>query len=328
MKALVALLIVAFAGLNIFQFVKNRDLMTELELLKGSQQSQIESAKTLLAEENTRLNAKKKELEDKVASLEKEVTTHLAKAATAPRPDEKDGDDGEETSPMAAMSEMMNSPQMKEMIAAQQKATFDIMYKGLFEKLGLEGDELEHFKTLLTNGQMANIEASMGLMNPKLPEEERAALLADLKKNQENLQSSIKEFLNDENDYKEYEFYSKTVGERMTISGLQTQLQSNNIPLDPQQEDKLVHLMYEERTKVPFENDFHDQNNFDPTALNKDSLERFSEQNKIYQANLENRVGEVLTPEQSTVFIEQQKQAAAMQQMGLKMAIGMFGSEK
>jgi hypothetical protein len=328
MKALVTLLIIAFAGLNIFQFVKNRDLTTDLELLKGSQQSQIDSAKSALAEENAKLNAKKKELEEKVANLEKEVTIEMAKVATATKPEDKDGDDGEDSSPMAAMSEMMNTPQMKEMIVAQQKATFDVMYKGLYEKLGLEGDELEHFKKLITDGQMAGIETGMSIMNPKLPEEERAALVADMMKNQEDLQAGIKEFLNDENDYKEYEFYSQTMGERMTVSGLQSQLQAKNIGLEPEQEDNLVRMMHEERTKVPFDNDFHDQNKFDPTALNNDTIDRFIEQNKIYEENLETRVGEVLTPEQTTVFLEQQKQAAAMQQMGLKMAAGMFGGKK
>lgn len=86
--------------------------------------------------------------------------------------------------------------------------------------------------------------------------------------------------------------------------------------------------MHEEREKIPFENKYYDQNSYDPTTITNESIESIDQymiQYGQYEANLNNRVGEVLSPEQSTIFKSQMEQSRNMQTMGLKMAADMFG---
>jgi hypothetical protein len=223
---------------------------------------------------------------------------------------------------------MMGNPAMRDMIVAQQKASLDLLFKGLYEKLSLNPEELENFKGLLTDLQMVNVESGMKLMGEDLTPSEREALFKQMKVDQDAAKGRIKEFLNDESDFAYYEFYSNTLNERMSASGLGKTLGEKGIPLAADQEESLVQLMYDERQKVDFEYDYSDQYNFDPTTLSEESLTRYFEQQAELQENIAASAGTLLTPEQQEVFAQNQQQMRSMQEMGLKMAQQMFqGSE-
>ncbi len=318
MKSVVILLIAALLGFNIYQLIDRRDLEVSLSNNDATLEAHAEAVARperekaeLLGEQNRRLENKVAELEKKLGDLKKET---VAEASPDPLKE----------NPMKAMAEMMENPAMKDMMVAQQKAQLDLFFKGLYEKLDLKPDELEHFKGLLTDLQMANVEAGMKLMGGNLSAPEREALLKKIKDDQDAAKNRIKEFLNDESDYAYYEFYSTTLNERMTTSGLSKSLTEKGIPLTVDQEESLVQLMYDERQQINYDFDYNDQNKFDPTTLTEESVARFLEQQNELQVNIANSAGQVLTPEQQEVFQQSQQQMRAMQEMGLKMARQLF----
>ena len=318
MKAILALLIAVLLGFNIYQMIDRRDLKVALSNNEASLHARAEAAARPerervkhLDDQNSDLAKKVADLEKKLDGLEKNADSEVA--ANAPK-----------ENPMKAMAQMLENPAMKDMMVAQQKAQMDLFFKGLYEKLNLSPEELEHFKGILTDMQMINVESGMKLMGENLTGPEREALLKKIKEDQDAAKARIKEFLNDESDYAYYEFYSTTLNERMTANGLNKSLAEKGIPLAPEQEEALVQLMYDERQKIAYEFDYNDQNKFDPTSLTEASVARFLEQQAQLQHNVASSAGTLLTPEQQEIFTQSQEQMRAMQEMGLKMAQQMF----
>ncbi len=320
MKALALIVIAALLGFNIYQMIDRRDLKVALSNLEASLEAKADAAALPDREKAGKLESENEALASKVASLEQKIAEAPAAGATPPAAPKEN--------PLKAMAEMMDNPAMKDMMVAQQKAQLDVFFKGLYEKLDLTPDELEHFKGLLTDLQMVNVESGMKLMGGDLTDAEREALMEKIKEDQETAKARIKEFLNDESDYAYYDFYSSTLNERMTTSTLNKSLAEKEMALDPTQEESLVQLMYDERQKIDYEFDYNDQNNFDPTTLSEETVARFLEQQNQLQSNIAASASNLLTPAQMEVFTQSQQQMRAMQEMGLNMAKQMFSGDE
>lgn len=317
MKALALLLIALLLGCNIYQMIDRRDLKVALSNMEASLLAKAEAVAKPERERAEQLGDENDLLAKKVADLERKIADPTV-AEIPPGPPKEN--------PLKAMAAMMDNPAMKDLMVAQQKAQLDLFFKGLYEKLNLSPEELEHFKGLLTELQMVNVESGMKLMSGDLTGPEREALFKKIKEDQEAGKARIKEFLNDESDYAYYEFYSTTLNERMTTSGLNKTLAEKGIPLDAGQEESLVQLMYDERQKIDYEFDYNDQNNIDPTTLTAESVTRFLAQQDQLQGNVAASAATLLTPEQQEIFAQSQQQMRAMQEMGLNMAQQMFNS--
>src|SRR5580704_6510791 len=82
---------------------------------------------------------------------------------------------GTTNSPLAGFAEMMKSPQMKEMMRAQQKMAIDGMYGSLSKYLNLSTNDMAALKELLLQRQMALMDAGMSMMSGSGADPKQAA---------------------------------------------------------------------------------------------------------------------------------------------------------
>lgn len=230
---------------------------------------------------------------------------------------------------MQSVSKMMENPAFNEMIEAQQKATMGVLYASYIDSLDLDPEQKDYFLNLLLSRQMFRAELSMKMMGGELSQAEIKALGNEMKKYDEEIGADIKHFLNSEDDWAEWEFYEKTLQERMAISGISSALAQAEIPIGPAEERRLIEVMAEEKEQYSFTSNLTDQENYDLSS------ERFSEENVAalaedlegLDASILQRATEILSAEQLAVFEKSQQQAREMQLSQIRMAAQMFSRE-
>ena len=225
------------------------------------------------------------------------------------------------------LGQMMKDPTMREMVRGQQKAMMGLMYSGLYKDLNLPKDQQEKLAELLLDGQMRNIEAAQGMMDPESVDSDPSAAkkaMADQKKASDE---KIRALLGDEK-FAAYEDYQKNVGERMQLNQLRGQLEEAKMPMQVEQEQQLLAILKEEKGRVPpVIPDDAQQNPADlKNLLAGDSVEKQLAWLEDYNKRVLDRAGAVLTPDQFKRYKEFQDQQASMQKLGLKMAKEMFGA--
>lgn len=295
------------------------------------------------------------ELEAEVARLEAASTTAPTASPDLSQPEvavaQPDDSSGEDSSPptapqnlpakapdtaeqegrrmMQSVSKMMENPAFNEMIEAQQKATMGVLYASYIDSLDLDPEQKDYFLNLLLSRQMFRAELSMKMMGGELSQAEIKALGNEMKKYDEEIGADIKHFLNSEDDWAEWEFYEKTLQERMAISGISSALAQAEIPIGPAEERRLIEVMAEEKEQYSFTSNLTDQENYDLSS------ERFSEENVAalaedlegLDASILQRATEILSAEQLAVFEKSQQQAREMQLSQIRMAAQMFSRE-
>ena len=85
--------------------------------------------------------------------------------------------------------------------------------------------------------------------------------------------------------------------------------------------------MHDERTNYQFTTNFEDEENMTPDTLTEESVKQYMEELARLQETYVAKAGEILTPAQLKQFRSSQEQMRAMQEMGLKMAAQMFGTQ-
>jgi len=214
---------------------------------------------------------------------------------------------------------------MREMMREQQKAMINMMYGGLFKDLKLSPEEKDKLKELLTDSQMKNIEAAQGMFGGKDGvTEDTTKQIADSKKQTD---ADIKALLGDER-FAQYQEYQKSMGERMQMDQFKNQLAAANMPMDDAQAAQLMQIMKDEKVASP------PPISDDQTQIPKkdtftaENLEKQLAWMDDYSRRVQDRVAQVLTPEQFKEYKSFQEQQASMQKLGLQMAKQMFGGDK
>jgi hypothetical protein len=225
------------------------------------------------------------------------------------------------------MSEMMKNPGMKEMMKAQMRSSMEMVYRDLFDMLGLDPDKQDKLSKLLAERTSAGMELGMSMMGGKKPGKEEMKTMTDaVKAATEKTDKSIRELLGDD-AYGKFEIYEKSQPERMQLKALSGQMKDKGVALSEQTESQLMDAMYQERTNFKYDVDLANQKDFDPEKFTQPNLERYLEQQATLQEKILARAGTVLTPEQLSVFTESQKQQAAMTKMQMEMGMKMMGSK-
>ncbi len=244
MKATVGILLALLLGLNVWQFLDRKILRKELSHAEQETVWKMEDVAMTFGEE--------------IASLERGKRA-LSKTLAAFAKGEESGGVGKNS--MKAFSKAMENLVMKEIVAAQQRATLDAVCSRLYEHLALKGEELEHFQKLITDAQMTMMETGMKMLAGDLSREERQELATAIA----DAEAALKPFLNDDEDFDYYNFYTGTIGERAAMNGLRSVLELAGSTLDSETEEALVQLMFDERQAIGFEEHYYDQNRFDPS---------------------------------------------------------------
>ncbi|NCF86323.1 MAG: hypothetical protein GWQ08_12460 [Verrucomicrobiaceae bacterium] len=244
MKATVGILLALLLGLNVWQFLDRKILRKELSHAEQETVGKMEDVAMTFGEE--------------IASLERGKRA-LSKTLAVFAKGEESGGVGK--NPMKAFSKAMENPGMKEIVAAEQRATLDAVCSRLYEHLGIKGEELEHFQKLITDAQMTMMKTGMKMLAGDLSREERQELATAIA----DAEAALKPFLNDDEDFDYYNFYTGTTGERTAMNGLRSVLELAGSTLDSETEEALVQLMFDERQAIDFEEHYYDQKRFDPS---------------------------------------------------------------
>jgi hypothetical protein len=270
---------------------------------KGTKAASISQAKTKSAEVNA-------------VEPEPAIAPAAAKALPAPAND----------APMAGLAKMMKNPGMKDMIRAQQKGQQDMMYGSLFKFLQLPEADMESFKSLLLDRQMALVDSSMDMMSGEATPEEKKAAAENMKETTAAYDAQIKALLGDDN-YAVYKSFEDTQAERMQVTLYKGSLAAGD-QLTDEQEDSLIRAMHDARSA--FKSDvpgFGDKQTADPSQFTPEGIENLLAESAKLQEQYVAKAAAILTPAQLELFKANQKQQQAMQEMGMKMAAKMFGKQ-
>ena len=231
---------------------------------------------------------------------------------------------------MRNISEMWENPTMNKVMVASQKATLGVLYEDLIDYLVLDEKEKKYFMDLLMARQMTRVESAMKLMGGDVTEDERKALRQLMKDSNEEMREEMEYFLNDEEDLTEWEFYEKTMAERMTVSGFEQALAQTETPLPDGVDRQLVKIMHEEKENFDFSTDLHDESKMDTSAerFSEENLQKFKGDIEDLDALIAERVIELMSTPQFEQFLKNQEQMRQMKLSQLQMAAQMFASEK
>jgi hypothetical protein len=228
---------------------------------------------------------------------------------------------------MENMAKMMENPTMNKVMEASQRGAIGALYTDLIDYLNLDENQEKYFMDLLMYRQMKQVDLAMKMMSGGLTDEEKQSLTDEVAAASDTVKEEMEKFLNNPEDYAEWEFYEKTVGERMMLSQMDQDLAASDAPLSDETYRDLLGMMHDERESFDFTGDLHDQENMDISA------ERFSDENLQSYANdiqqlnesISRRAETLLTPEQLAAFINALKTTTDMQLAQLEMAKQMFG---
>lgn len=270
-----------------------------------------------VVEERRRLEKEIRQLKSQLENAQGEIEAATDEPALDdPRPKKSPN-----KSPMAGYAEMMKNPAMKDMIRSQQKIALDMSYGSLFSEMELPPDELDKFKELLVDKQMAFIDMSPGMMGPGS---------ADEMKERSRTIKAITEEYNDkvrlaigEQYYEMYKEYEDTLPDRMQVNQFKALLATSN-PLDEEQEQDLINGMYEERTQFFSSVAGDEEQALDPSKITEEDISKKIAQLAQLQENYVELARDILSEAQLEQFIRSTEQMRAIQEMGIRMSMQML----
>ena len=297
-----------------------------------------------------RSNRKVTVLEDKIAELEavpmprvaerlRSATTRVAAgkplSSPGPRADsqpetmpvaDEEGKEGASRRMMTNLANMLENPTMNKVMVASQRGALQALYGDLIESFEFTGEEEDYFMDLLMSRQMKQLEFGMKMMGGEMSDEERTKMGEELKEIGETVKTEMEKFLNNADDYNGFEFYEKTMGERMMLSQMTQKLEASNVPLSDETHRELLQMMHDERKDFDFSTDLHDNQNTDLSAerFSKENLQQFSEDMDRLNRGMIGKAKNLLTAEQLSTFEESVEAIAEMQKSQMEMAANMF----
>ncbi|MCF7817403.1 MAG: hypothetical protein K9M54_05930 [Kiritimatiellales bacterium] len=230
---------------------------------------------------------------------------------------------------MSSVSKMMDNPTMNKVMAASQRGAVGALYADLIEYLNLNSEETTYFMDLLMTRQMKQVDMAMKMMGGNLSEDEKRALAEEVKLTSGTVKAEMEKFLNNPADVAEWEFYEKTMGERMMLSQMDQKLAGSGAALADGTYRQLLGMMHDERENFTFTSNLSDDKNMDMSAqrFSQENLQNhFNDQEQLSAAILA-KAETMLTPEQYAAFADSLKTTAEMQKAQLEMAAQLFGGK-
>lgn len=229
------------------------------------------------------------------------------------------------------MSEMnktiSDNPTINKMVEASQRGAIGALYMDMIEYLGLDADETRYFMDLLMYRQMANVDAHLKMASGTLSDEEKAALQEDVKRANDTTRSEIEKFLNNTEDFEEFKYYEDTIGERMMLSQMDQML--GDSALSDAAYREVLDIMYETRESYNWSTDLNDNENRDlsPERFSRENIQKHIADMKIVGELMDQRMQEILTPEQLAAWRESGLAMQALVEGQLIQANQMTGGE-
>jgi len=310
----------AFGGLYVWERGKSRaaemqvanltQALDELESRAKEQEDRAASLQTRL--QNTRETAIAKA--DEVAQLQQVITNQAEASAKAENP----------------LANMFKSPEMKELVKTQQKTMFsgviDKSYGAYFNGLQMTPEQATNLKDLFMKKSMVDANLGLSMLGGDTDAAARKEMMDQAKAEKDSIDAEIKQFLGDQN-FEQFQAYEKTIPERMSLSMYKDQHTSGPGALTPDQEEKLVQMMSEERRNFKFTTDFNDQSKMNEdfaTMLTEEKINQFQVEREQLDKQYMARAKTMLTAEQIPSFEQFLEGQRNMQSAAMKMAGKMF----
>ena len=154
---------------------------------------------------------------------------------------------------MATMAKAMgDNPTMNKVMEASQRGAVGALYADMIEYLNLNAEETKYFMDILMQRQMTHVEFGMKLMSGEITEEEKAELMKAMKEAEETVKTEMEKFLNNADDFEEFKYYEKTMGERMMLSQMDQALAGTDHELTDETYREVLDMMHEEKKSFDF----------------------------------------------------------------------------
>ncbi|RKX45157.1 MAG: hypothetical protein DRP64_05190 [Verrucomicrobia bacterium] len=229
---------------------------------------------------------------------------------------------------MRNMVKMMeDNPTMNKIVEASQRGVMGALYSDFIEYLDLNPEETQYFMDLLMYRQMANVNMGMKLMSGELTEEEKSALMEEVKLAGETTKKEMEQFMNDSEDFDEWTFYEETVGERMMLSQMDQMLGDAALSDDTYRE--VLEIMLDERENFDWSTDLADDEKMDmsPKRFSAENIQQHIADMKAMGEQMDGRMQEILTPEQLAAWRQSGAAMMEMQTAQMQQAQQMLGGE-
>jgi hypothetical protein len=281
------------------------ELESSNELLAKQRQELLEQSSQLAAKVQSQLTADKSESASSATSL----VTNQSKPAS-------------EKNPFGSMlAKMMENPETKKMIRAQQRTMLDQLYSPLIKQLGLQPDEAEQFKDLLADNMIKGAEKATSLFGGDSATN-RTEMVAKLTEEQKSFDELVRGFLG-ESRYAQYQDYQLTVGERTQLNQFRQTMGSENALTD-QQTDQLLAFMKEEKQAVTTAGgtaSFDGQDAANMQAMfSGEGIDKILQNQEAIGKRVYERARSVLSESQLTAFGKFQNSQLQMMRVGMSMA--------
>jgi len=230
---------------------------------------------------------------------------------------------------MQNISRLIEDPDINSALAAAQRAMMSAEYADLIDFLNLTEEEEAYFMDLLAYRRSAQVSFALKGLAGNLTPEERAAMRAEMDEVNEAVRSEMERFLNNPDDFAEYEYYEDTQTERQLLSRLDRELQGSDAAMSDETYRNLLGLMHDERSQFPFTTDLADTDNLemDLDQLSPENLQMLSSDLRQLNESIVNRASEVLTPVQLDAFRKSMDTSLQRQTRQIEMAARFFGGE-
>lgn len=224
---------------------------------------------------------------------------------------------------------MLNNPGMREVMERQQALQIDVAYGRLFDQLQLSPQEREHFKKLLVERQKTQTDLGLKLLDGNLSSEQRQEIGREIDRQRTAFDDTIRKFLNHEDDWQSFQGWEKSLPDRTQYEMLGKSLFASSAePLSGQQEQQLIDLMTEVRTRPGTGGNLAGKTNLDPSLLTEDLIKRQLQQLEVNARIIEERAAAFLSPAQIATLKAYQEQATSMAKSGLEMSKMLFPQKK
>lgn len=219
------------------------------------------------------------------------------------------------------LKDMLTDPKMRAVMEKQQSMQIDMAYARLIQHLGLNDQEKEHFKKLLTGRQKTMMDTSLKLMDPNLTPEQRNSLAQEVDQQKKAFDDTIKAFLNNEEDWRTFQQWEATLPERQQFDMVGRSLFSTSgEPLDATQEQQLIQLMASVRTTPGQGGNLIGKTNMDPSKLTPEFVNQMVGQLEVNARIVEERAAQFLSPAQLQALSAYHKQTIEMSKSGIEMS--------
>ena len=228
---------------------------------------------------------------------------------------------------MKNIAKMLENPSMNKMMEASQRGAITSMYGDLIQQLNLSSEEEAYFMDLLMFRQMTQVNAGMKMMAGNLSDEEKTELQTQMEDATELVKAEMKNFLNSDEDYESFEFFEKTLAERMMLSQAESSLTGTDNALSEETYEGLVQMMADQKENFSFTSSLNDSNTtgLDANTFSSQNLENFKADQEALNLQILAEAEAMLSPEQYTAFEDALKSFTEMQIAQMDMAAQMLG---